>query len=77
MVFKLLIASTAKNKTAADANEEILSALAKRGPEALDVLVEALEVEEDVHKDLIEKIRKGRIFLVSLLLLIYDYFRMA
>ena len=53
------IASTAKNKTDADANEDILSALSKRGPEALDVLVEALEAEEDVHKRLIERIRKG------------------
>ncbi len=56
----LHIASTAKNRTDALANEEILSALSKRGPEALDVLVEALEPEEDVHKQLIERIRKGR-----------------
>lgn len=49
----------AKNKTDASANEEILSALSKRGPDALDVLIEALEIEEDVHKAVIEKIRKG------------------
>ncbi len=53
------VASSAKNKTDAEANEEILSALSKRGPEALDVLVEALETEEEVHKRLIERIRKG------------------
>lgn len=52
-------ASMAKNKTDALANEEILYALSKRGPDALDVLVEALEVEEDVYKRVIEKIRKG------------------
>ena len=56
------VASSAKNKTDADANEEILTALSKRGPEALDVLVESLEAEEEVHKKLIERIRKGRIW---------------
>ena len=53
------LASLAKNKTDALASEEILSALSKRGPEALDVLIEALEVEEDVHRRLIERIRRG------------------
>ena len=54
----------AKNKAGADANEEILSSLSKRGPDALDVLIEALEVEEDVHKTIIEKIRKGKTHLL-------------
>ena len=49
----------AKTKADGSANEEILSALSKRGPEGLDVLIEALEVEEDVHKRVIERIRKG------------------
>lgn len=48
-----------KTKSDASANEEILSALSKRGPEALDVLIESLEVEDDVHKRVIERIRKG------------------
>ena len=54
------VASVAKNKADPEANESILSALSKRGPDGLDVLIEALEVEEDVHKRLIERIRKGK-----------------
>lgn len=52
-------ASIAKTKADGDANEEILKYLSKRGPDALHVLVEALEAEEDVHKMVIERIRKG------------------
>ena len=55
----LHVASVAKTKADGSANEEILSALSKRGPEGLDVLIEALEVEEDVYKRVIERIRKG------------------
>ena len=42
-----------------EANEEILSALGRRGPNALNVLLESLEAEDDVHKHIIEKIRAG------------------
>lgn len=59
MSIAIYVASVSKNKTAGDANEEILSSLSRRGPDALDVLVEALEGEGDVHKGVIEKIRKG------------------
>lgn len=41
-------------------NEQILSALERRGPEALDVLIDSLEAEEDVNKHIIEKIRHGK-----------------
>lgn len=58
-VFSYFVASTAKNKADAAAVEEILASLSKRGPDALDILIEALEAEEDVHKWVIEKIRKG------------------
>lgn len=59
MLLHFVIASVAKRSADANANEEILSALFKRGPDALDVLIEALEAEEDVHKRVIERIRKG------------------
>lgn len=61
--FFIHIASVVKNKSDATANEEILIALSKRGPDALDVLIESLEVEEDVHKRIIERIRKGKQYL--------------
>lgn len=67
-----------KNKTAGDANEEILSSLSRRGPDALDVLVEALEGEGDVHKGVIEKIRKGLFtWQYELFIAIIICFRMA
>ncbi len=53
------VANTAKKQSNSDANEDILSALSKRGPDALDVLVEALESEKDVYKMIIERIRTG------------------
>lgn len=54
-----LVATKAQVKSKHDANEEILSALGRRGPDALDVLLESLEAEEDVHKHVIERIRDG------------------
>ncbi len=47
-----------------DAVEEILTALRRRGPDGLDALVASLEAEEDVHANLIAKIRAGVFVLV-------------
>ena len=41
------------------ANEQLLIALERRGPNVLDVLVECLMEEKEANKDLIEAIRKG------------------
>jgi hypothetical protein len=61
-------ASVAKTKSDANANEDILSALGKRGPDALEVLIESLEGEEDVHRNVIDRIRKGECFVVVVVL---------
>ena len=67
-------ASIAKTKTDGDANEEILKYLSKRGPDGLHVLVEALEVEEDVHKRVIDRIRKGNAayYIIFLTIIIWN-----
>ena len=46
-------------QTKQKANEELLTALRRRGPNVLDVLVECLMEEKEANKDLIEAIRKG------------------
>ena len=38
--------------------EELLTALRRRGPDILDILIECLEVEEVANADLIAKIRE-------------------
>ena len=45
-------------QTKQKANEELLTALRRRGPNVLDVLVECLMEEKEANKDLIEAIRK-------------------
>lgn len=52
------IETFAREKGESKGVEEVLKALGKRGPDALDVLVESLETEAEVHKLLILKIRK-------------------
>ena len=55
MILPILEGATTKLK----ANEELLTALRRRGPNVLDVLIECLKEEEEANKDLIEAIRKG------------------
>ena len=56
-VLSTVEAATTKLK----ANEELLTALRRRGPNVLDVLLECLMEEDggEPHKELIEAIRKG------------------
>ena len=51
------IETAAKRSGNSDAVEEVLSALRRRGPNALDVLLESLETEKDANANLISKIR--------------------
>ena len=59
-ILSLFSATKAERDSTHSANEAILSALERRGPDALDVLIESLEAEEDVNQHVIEKIRKGK-----------------
>ncbi len=45
--------------TSSAAVDEVLTALRRRGPDGLDALVASLEAEEDVHDNLVTKIRAG------------------
>lgn len=48
-------------KNVPDANSELISALHRRGPDILDVLVDVLEDEEEANAFLIQKIKEGNL----------------
>lgn len=47
-------------KTVPEANSELVSAVHRRGPEILDVLLDVLEDEEEANSFLIQRIRESK-----------------
>jgi len=62
----IISAAKAEKQSSHKANEAIVAALERRGPDALDVLIESLEAEEDVNKHIIVKIRDGNHYVACL-----------
>jgi len=69
----MISAAKTEKESPHKANEAIVASLEKRGPNALDVLIESLEAEEDVNKHIILKIREGNHYVACLSIIIFHF----